>query len=108
MEILVVDDHELVRMGIVRMLDDVAGFNVIGEAKTGEEAIAKCRDLKPDIVLIDIKMPGIGGIEATKKMVSIHARVKIIAVTAYDDNLYPERLMQAGAVGYVTKGAGFT
>lgn len=108
MEILVVDDHELVRMGIVRMLDDVAGFNVIGEAKTGEEAIAKCRDLKPDIVLIDIKMPGIGGIEATKKMVSIHASVKIIAVTAYDDNLYPERLIQAGAVGYVTKGAGFS
>lgn len=108
MEILVVDDHELVRMGIVRMLDDVAGFNVVGEAKTGEEAIAKCRDLKPDIVLIDIKMPGIGGIEATKKMVSIHANVKIIAVTAYDDNLYPERLMQAGAVGYVTKGAGFS
>lgn len=108
MEILVVDDHELVRMGIVRMLDDVAGFNVIGEAKSGEEAITKCRDLKPDVVLMDVKMPGIGGIEATKKMLAIHPNVKIIAVTAYDDSLYPERLMQAGAVGYVTKGAGFT
>lgn len=103
--ILVVDDHDLVRMGLVRMLTDVDGFEVIGEAQSGEEAVAKARDLKPDVVLMDVKMPGIGGIEATKKLLNQEHPARIIAVTALDDDLYPNRLMQAGAKGYVTKGA---
>lgn len=106
-KILVVDDHDLVRMGIVRMLDDVAGYEVVGDAKSGEEAISKARQLSPDVVLMDVKMPGIGGLEATRKMLAANPGVKIIAVTACDDNLYPSRLLQAGAVGYVTKGTGF-
>jgi len=105
--ILVVDDHDLVRMGIVRMLADVNGYQVVGDAKSGEEAVSKMRSLMPDVVLMDVKMPGMGGLEATKKLLSINPEVKIIAVTACDDNLYPTRLMQAGAVGYVTKGAEF-
>lgn len=105
--ILVVDDHDLVRMGIVRMLADVDGYQVVGDAKSGEEAVSKMRSLMPDVVLMDVKMPGMGGLEATKKLLSINPDVKIIAVTACDDNLYPTRLMQAGAVGYVTKGAEF-
>ena len=107
-KILVVDDHDLVRMGIVRMLADVNGYQVVGEAKSGEEAVAKARTLVPDVVLMDVKMPGMGGLEATKKLLAINPGMKIIAVTACDDNLYPTRLMQAGAVGYVTKGAEFT
>ena len=90
------------------MLADVNGYQVVGEAKSGEEAVAKARTLVPDVVLMDVKMPGMGGLEATKKLLAINPGMKIIAVTACDDNLYPTRLMQAGAVGYVTKGAEFT
>lgn len=103
--ILVVDDHELVRMGLVRMLSDVEGFNIVGEASSGEEAIKMTRTLSPDVILMDVKMPGMGGLEATKKLLLSHDHVKIIAVTAMDDDLFPTRLLQAGAVGYVTKGA---
>jgi two-component system, NarL family, invasion response regulator UvrY len=107
-KILVVDDHDLVRMGIVRMLADIEGYHVVGDAKSGEEAITKARTLLPDVVLMDVKMPGMGGLEATKKLLVVNPTLKIIAVTACDDDLYPTRLMQAGAVGYVTKGAEFS
>lgn len=107
-KILVVDDHGLVRMGIVRMLADIDGFVVVGDARSGEEAVTKARILKPHVVLMDVKMPGMGGLEATKKLLHVDGDVKIIAVTACDDDLYPTRLMQAGAVGYVTKGADFS
>lgn len=103
--ILVVDDHELVRMGLVRMLSDVEDFDVVGEACTGEEAILMTRELSPNVILMDVKMPGMGGLEATKKLLQNHDDVKIIAVTALDDDLFPTRLLQAGAMGYVTKGA---
>ncbi len=105
--ILVADDHDLVRMGIVRMLADVDGFHVVGEAKTGEEAVRLARELKPCIVLMDVKMPGIGGLEATRKVLTASESTKVIAVTALADEMFPERLMKAGASGYVTKGAGF-
>jgi DNA-binding NarL/FixJ family response regulator len=107
-KILVVDDHDLVRMGIVRMLADVPGYQVVGDAKSGEEAVSLARELVPNVVLMDVKMPGMGGLEATKKLLTINPNMKIIAVTACDDSLYPTRLMQAGAVGYVTKGAEFS
>ena len=107
-KILVVDDHDLVRMGIVRMLADIKGYQVVGDAKSGEEAVTKARALLPDVVLMDVKMPGMGGLEATKKLLVVNPTIKIIAVTACDDDLYPTRLMQAGAVGYVTKGAEFS
>ncbi len=90
------------------MLADVEGYQVVGDAKSGEEAVTKARILKPDVVLMDVKMPGMGGLEATKKLLTVNPVIKIIAVTACDDDLYPTRLMQAGAVGYVTKGAEFT
>lgn len=107
-KILVVDDHDLVRMGIARMLADVPGYQVVGDAKSGEEAVTKARELMPDVVLMDVKMPGMGGLEATRRLRQYNPKVKIIAVTACDDNLHPTRLMKAGAVGYVTKGADFT
>lgn len=107
-KILVVDDHDLVRMGIVRMLADIEGYQVVGDARSGEEAVIKARALLPDVVLMDVKMPGMGGLEATKKLLSANSAIKIIAVTACDDDMYPTRLMQAGAVGYVTKGAEFS
>lgn len=106
-KILVADDHDLVRMGIVRMLADVDGFEVVGEAKTGEEAVQLARSISPDVVLMDVKMPGIGGLEATRKIQTACEAAKVIAVTALSDELFTERLMKAGACGYVTKGAGF-
>ena len=106
-QILVADDHDLVRMGIVRMLSDIPEFTVVGEAKSGEEALSLARELNPDIVLMDVQMPGIGGLEATKKVVAMCGKTKVIAVTGLSDDLFAEKLMQAGASGYVTKGAGF-
>jgi len=104
--VLVVDDHDLVRTGIARMLDDIEGLQVVGQACSGEEAIAKARELKPDIVLMDIRMPGIGGLEATRRLLRSYPETKVIAVTACEDDPFPTRLMQAGASGYMTKGAG--
>lgn len=106
-KILVADDHDLVRMGIMRMLADVEGFEVVGEAKSGEEAVSKARLLPLDVILMDVRMPGFGGLEATRKILAYNPKIKIIAVTSLTDDMFPERLMKAGASGYVTKGASF-
>ncbi|MCG8669620.1 MAG: UvrY/SirA/GacA family response regulator transcription factor [Pseudomonadales bacterium] len=104
-KVFVVDDHDLVRTGITRMLADVNGLEVVGEAASGEEALRDIRDLNPDVVLMDAKMPGIGGLEATRKLLRQNADVKVIAVTVCGDEPFPSRFMQAGASGYLTKGA---
>jgi len=106
-KVLLADDHDLVRTGIGRMLADIADINVVGEATSGEEAVALCRQLLPDVVLMDVKMPGIGGLEATRRILNHHPGIKVIAVSACDDDLFPQRLLQAGAAGYVAKGAPF-
>ncbi|MFJ3077757.1 MULTISPECIES: UvrY/SirA/GacA family response regulator transcription factor [Pseudomonas] len=104
--VLVVDDHDLVRTGITRMLADIDGLQVVGEADSGESALKLARELKPDVVLMDVKMPGIGGLEATRKMLRSHPDIKVVAVTVCEEDPFPTRLMQAGAAGYLTKGAG--
>lgn len=103
-KVLLVDDHELVRMGIKRLLQDVPGIKVIGESATGEEAVLVAKELVPDVVVMDLHMPGIGGLEATRKMIRHNPDVKILALTIYEDEPYPSRLLQAGASGYITKG----
>ncbi len=100
-----VDDHDLVRTGISRMLADISGLQVIGQADSGEDAIRKARELKPDVVLMDVKMPGIGGLEATRKLLRSYPDLKVIAVTICEEDPFPTRLLQAGAAGYLTKGA---
>ena len=87
------------------MLADIDGLQVVGQADSGEEALLKTRELQPDVVLMDVKMPGIGGLEATRKLLRSHPELKVVAVTACEDDLFPTRLLQAGAVGYLTKGA---
>lgn len=102
--VLLVDDHELVRIGIKRLLQDVQGFKVIGEARSGEEAVLLAKELLPDVVVMDVHMPGIGGFEATRKMIRHNPDIKILALTICEDEPYPSRLLQAGASGYLTKG----
>lgn len=104
--VLVVDDHDLVRTGITRMLADIEGLQVVGQAQSGEESLLKTRELKPDVVLMDVRMPGIGGLEATRKLIRSHPDLKVVAVTACEEDPFPTRLLQAGAAGYLTKGAG--
>lgn len=101
-----VDDHDLVRTGISRMLTDVPDLDVVGEADNGETAITLARKLQPDVVLMDVRMPGIGGLEATRKLIQHDRNLKVIAVTVCHEEPFPTRLMQAGASGYLTKGAG--
>ncbi|MFT7403990.1 UvrY/SirA/GacA family response regulator transcription factor [Zhongshania sp.] len=103
--VLVADDHAMVRAGIVRMLEDAEGISVIAQAASGEEVISRCRVLRPHIVLMDVRMPGIGGLEATRKLKQIAPDTKVIALSAYDQEPMPSLLLKAGAAAYVTKGA---
>jgi two-component system invasion response regulator UvrY len=102
--VMLVDDHDLVRKGIKRLLDDASGIKVVAEAHNGEQAISQIRKKKPDVILMDVSMPGIGGLEATRKITRSSPDLKIIAVTIHDDDPFPARLLEAGAVGYITKG----
>ena len=104
-KILLVDDHDLVRTGVRRLLEDVNDFEILGEATNGEEAIQRLATLDPDVVLMDINMPGIGGLEATRKMLGDKPSLRIIIVTMHQDDMFAQRLLKAGAVGYLTKGA---
>ncbi len=100
-----VDDHDLVRMGIVSLLSDGDKIQVIAEASSGEEAIELAKQHEPDVVLMDIRMPGMGGLEATRKLLRFNEDIKVIAVTACAEDPFASRLLQAGAAGYMTKGA---
>jgi len=104
-KVLLVDDHDLVRLGVKRLLQDAKGIQVVGEASTGEEAIKLTKELLPDVVIMDLQMPGIGGLEATRKMLRHNPMVRVLALTVCDDEPYPSRLLQAGAAGYITKGS---
>ena len=103
-KVLLVDDHELVRTGIRRLLDDFSDIEVIAEAESGEVAISLVREHRPEVVLMDVNMPGIGGLEATRKLTQIDPEVKVIVVTIHLDEPFPTRLLKAGASGYLTKG----
>jgi len=103
--ILVVDDHDLVRMGIVSLLSSSDKIQVIAEANSGEDAIELAKEHEPDVVLMDIRMPGMGGLEATRKLVRMNSDIKVIAVTACAEDPFASRLLQAGAAGYMTKGS---
>ena len=102
--ILLVDDHALFRTGMKGILETRDDMEVVGEADTGEAALELVRKSSPDVVLMDIHMPGIGGIEATRRILRMAPEVKVIALTALDDEPFPSRLLDAGAVGYLTKG----
>ncbi|QIT55483.1 UvrY/SirA/GacA family response regulator transcription factor [Aquisalimonas sp. 2447] len=104
MRVVLVDDHQLVRTGIRRLLSDTEELEVVGEAGSGEDALRLVRETRPDVVLMDVNMPGIGGLEATRKLLRVDPELRIIALTIHVEEPYPSRLMEAGAMGYITKG----
>ncbi|MPX72382.1 response regulator [Moraxella catarrhalis] len=103
-KVLVVDDHDLVRMGITRMLDDDANIEVIGEAIDGDSAVMQVRALSPDVVLLDVNMPNINGVEATRRIKQFNPNIKVLAVSSLTAQPYPSMLLKAGVNGYITKG----
>jgi NarL family two-component system response regulator LiaR len=105
-EILLVDDHEVVRRGIGALLATEPGVNVVGEAADGEEAILRETDLKPDVILMDLEMPGVGGIEAIERIVQSNSEARILVLTSFaaDDKVFPA--IKAGASGYLLKDTG--
>jgi len=103
--LLLVDDHEVVRVGLRSFLETQEGINVIAEASNGEQAIELALLHKPDIILMDITMPGMDGLEATRKLHSISPESKVLALTVHDDKQYFMQMLTAGASGYITKQA---
>lgn len=103
--VMVVDDHEVVRFGICHLLSQLDGITVAGEADSGEEALVKAREIKPDVIFMDVRMPGIGGLEATQRLRISQPEIRIIVLSALSDDTMSARLLKAGASGYLTKNA---
>jgi DNA-binding NarL/FixJ family response regulator len=103
--VLVADDHNLFRYGIKAMLANAEGFEVVGEAATGEEVVEKVAQTRPDLILMDIQMPGINGIEATRRVLERDPKIGVVVVTMFEDDDSVFSAMRAGARGYVLKGA---
>lgn len=103
--ILIADDHAILREGIRALLAFQGDMEVVGEAADGSEAIQQCRRLHPDIVLMDIAMPGLGGLEATLEIRKEDPRIKILVLTQYEEREYIRRFLKAGVSGYVLKKA---
>lgn len=102
-KVLIVDDHTLVRDGIRALLALVADVEVVGEANNGKEALEKVNELRPDVVLMDLAMPIMGGLEATRRIRKDYPETRVVALTQYDDSEYVIPVIEAGACGYVTK-----
>ena len=104
-KVLIVDDHELIRVGLQRLLADYADIEVVGQAENGEQAVEQSKLLNPDVVLMDINMPDLDGMEATRKILRSSKQAKIIIVTVIEADPFPSKLLQLGASGYISKGA---
>ena len=102
--VMLVDDHELIRIALAKILGEARDIKVIAEASSGEEALEQARRLKPDVVMLDVQMPGMGGIEATQRLISLPCKPKVIVISVYSQEPYPRRLLEAGALGYLPKG----
>jgi len=104
--VLLTDDHELVRTGIRRLLEDSKQVKVVGEAECGEDSLQLAQSLNPDVILMDVNMPGIGGVEACRRILQRNPKQKIIVLTVHNEQTFPKRLLEIGAKGYLTKDCG--
>ena len=107
MKILLADDHTLIREGLRLLLEKLGGMTIVGEADNGVSAVRMARDLKPDLVLMDIAMPDLNGIEATRRIMTEAPGVKVIALSMHTDKRFVRHMFAAGARGYVLKGSAF-
>ncbi|GAA3691780.1 response regulator transcription factor [Microlunatus aurantiacus] len=104
--VLIADDHAVVRDGLALMLGQLDGIDVVGEAATGDGAVKQAVILKPDVILMDVQMPGLDGVEATRRITSLVPSVAVLMLTMYSDEATAVGAMRAGARGYLLKGAG--
>ncbi|MBI5081132.1 MAG: response regulator transcription factor [Chloroflexi bacterium] len=104
--VLLVDDHEIVRLGLMTLINDQENMEVVGEAGTAGESLKSVEQLRPDVVLMDIRMPGEGGIVATRDIILKFPQTKVVMLTSFADDELVMRAIQAGAVGYVLKQVG--
>ena len=102
-DVLLTDDHALVRTGIRRLLEDSGLIRIVGEADCGEDSILLAQELKPDVILMDVSMPGIGGVEACRRILQRNPEQKIIVLTIHNEQTFPKRMLEIGARGYLTK-----
>ncbi len=102
-KVMLVDDHAVVRMGFKMLLETSDDIKVITEAENGEEAIKAYMEHKPDVIVMDITMPGMGGMEAIERILNKEPSAKILVLSAHEDSVHPKRVLNAGAKGYVTK-----
>jgi len=106
--LLIVDDHELVRIGLRHVLAGYPAIHIAGEAADGETAIRLNREIRPDVVLLDIGLPGLSGFEVTARLIQACPKLGIIILTIQEQAPYPAQLLEAGALGYLTKGCAAT
>jgi DNA-binding NarL/FixJ family response regulator len=104
-DVVIADDQDLVREGLRMMLDAEPDIRVVGEARTGKEAIARAHDLTPDVILMDIRMPEVDGIEATRRLTAAGSPTRVLVLTTFDLDEYVYRSMRAGASGFLLKDA---
>ncbi len=103
--LLLVDDHEVIRTGLRMLLESQPNIKIVGEASSGTQALEMARQTKPDVVIMDITLPDISGIEATRRIKQLHPQIAVIALTIHEDEQYFFEMLQAGASGYVPKRA---
>lgn len=102
-KVLLADDHRVIRDGIRSYLEDDSRYEVVGEAESGEQAIIKASELEPDVILMDLSMGGISGIETTRKIIDTGTDIRILALTMHNEPQYIKQMMDAGAAGYLLK-----
>ena len=103
--VVVIDDHTIMREGLRALLENETKFEVVGEAANGRAAVELVQDLRPDVVVMDIGMPDLNGIEATRKMKALAPSVKVVALSMHSDRRFVRAMLDAGARGYVVKGS---
>ncbi|PCI59558.1 MAG: DNA-binding response regulator [Methylophilaceae bacterium] len=101
--VMLVDDHAVVRMGFKMLLETTSNIKVIAEAENGEEAIKSYVEHKPDVIVMDITMPGMGGMEAIERILAKDSAAKVLVLSAHEDSVHPKRVLNIGAMGYLTK-----